>query len=155
MCILVNMVDFLGYIRKRRAELNKELVELDVAERVYRDSGVQMVSSQPDLLPEAPRPRVTIKQMVVNLLGDAHPQGLATREILGFIQSGYHVRIKRESLSPQLSRLKNDNRIYNDKGVWKIVKEDAPPEGEASNSTGLAGSPGKPLQVTPGRFDSD
>ena len=135
------MDDFLGYVRKRRVELNKELAELDVAERVYRDSGVQMVSGQSDLLPEAPRSRVTIKQMVVNLLGTAHPHGMATREILGFIQSGYHVKIKRESLSPQLTRLKNDNLIYNDKGVWRLVKDDAPPAttDEASKSEGLAG----------------
>ena len=155
MLILTNMIDFLGYIRKRRAELHKELGELDVAERVYRDSGVQMVPSQPDLLPEAPRSRVTFKQMVVNILGDMHPHGFTARELIEQIGAHYQIVAKRESLSPQLTRLKNDNLIYNDNGVWKLVKEDAPPEGEASNSTGLAGSPGKPLHATPGRFVSD
>lgn len=129
------MLDFFGYIRKRRAELRKELAELDVAERVYRDSGVQMVSSQTELLTEAPKPRVTIKKMVVNLLGLAHPHGLATREIVGLMQSGFHVKIKRESLSPQLSRLKNDNLIHNDKGVWKLVTNSTSPTGEAQNES--------------------
>ena len=43
------------------------------------------------------------------------------------------------------------------RGVWRLIQTDAPSEStdEASNSSGLAGSPGEPLQVTPGRFKSD
>ena len=35
---LLTMADFLDYIRRQRAEIKRQLAELDTAERVFRDS---------------------------------------------------------------------------------------------------------------------
>ena len=130
MLILGNMMtDFLGYVRKRRNTLQKELAELEIAERVYRESGVQIVSRQ-GRLDQAFTPlslRITMKKMVCEILDDMHPHGLTARELLNQIHARYNIETKRESLSPQLTRLKNDGLVYNDKGVWKRKKDDASP----------------------------
>ncbi len=123
------MRDFLAYVRKQRAKLQKELSELEVAERVYRQSGVQMLPSQEDAdIPEILfKPRKSIKQMVIEILDDMYPHGLTSLEILAYIQMHWKPSLKRESLSPQLTRLKNDAEIYNDKGVWKRLPKTGAP----------------------------
>lgn len=125
MLIVANMNDFLGYIQKRRAELHKELNELEVAERVYRNSGVQIKPSGEGQLFFTPPPllRRSIKKMVNDILDDMHPHGLTALEILNQIHVRWNTEVKRTSLSPQLTRLKNEHQIYNDKGVWKRLKE--------------------------------
>ncbi len=63
------------------------------------------------------RPK-TIKEMVVRLLEEAHPSGLTALEILAGIQKRWMPTLERTSLSPQLSRLKNDHLIENRLGKW-------------------------------------
>ena len=142
MLIVANMNDFLGYIQKRRAELHKELNELEVADRIYRNSGVQMMPSGEGQLFATPPPLVrrSIKRMVVDILDDMHPHGLAALEIINQIRVRWNIEVKRTSLSPQLTRLKNEHEIYNDKGVWKRLKEtEAPATTGASEEGGNSG----------------
>lgn len=123
------MKDFLGYIRKRRAELQQELRELEIAERVYRECGIQMVRDQVLNAAEVPlSPRKSIKQMIIDILSDMHPHGLTALELVDQIGAQYGTEVKRTSLSPQLTRLKNEAEIVNDRGVWKRPIESEGPD---------------------------
>ena len=127
------MSDFLDYIRRRRAELQRELEELDVAEHVFRKSGAQLVSAQQKLQlpePETLNQPKSIKEMAVKLLDQAQPNGLTALQILELIQINWMPGLERTSLSPQLTRLKNDGIIINDKRLWKLATQD-----ELSNET--------------------
>lgn len=137
MLIMATMNDFLQYVRKRRTALQRELSELEIAERIYRHSGVQMVPGQESLFEPImpPLARRSIKRMVTDLLDEMRPHGLTALEIIDQIRVRWNVDVKRTSLSPQLTRLKNDGEIYNDKGVWKRLKET-----EAPGSVGASGS---------------
>ena len=144
MLTLCNMNDFLGYIKKRRVELHAELSELEIAERIYRSSGAQIAPSQRPLAFETPPlVRKSIKQMVIDILDDMHPHGLTALELLDQLRARWNVRVRRTSLSPQLTRLKNDHQIYNEHGVWKRLKETETPDvsdaSEEITSAGVAG----------------
>lgn len=78
------------------AELERARNALDVAEA---ESAV-----------ESANPGITIKEAVMHVLSD-YPTGLSAREILREINSRYYEgRLKRESLSPQLTRLQKDDK---------------------------------------------
>jgi hypothetical protein len=65
---------------------------------------------------KTPKPKLTIKGAVLSVLRDK-PQGLTSGEILNEINTRYFDgTIKRESLSPQLTRLKRDDRKIDLKG---------------------------------------
>lgn len=133
--ILAAMDDFLDYLKKRRAALRKELVELDAAERLYLQSGAS--TGEPSLLFELPEKakKPTIKEGVVQLLREVSPGGLTALEILDRLnRRWWRGELKRTSLSPQITRLKNDKKVVSERGVWKLANEDASPvsSGEAS-----------------------
>lgn len=78
--------------------------------------------------------QLSIKGMVVEVLGVAYPRGLTALEILSQIQSKWLPSLERTSLSPQLSRLKREGVIRNERTTWFLAKaEDAPSESEASS----------------------
>lgn len=130
------MDDFLAYLRKRQAKLRRELSELEITERIYRDSGVQMLSLGELFDTSPPMPRKSIKQMVKDLLDDVAPHGLTALEILDQIAARWNIKVKRTSLSPQLTRLKNDSEIYNEKGAWKRLKRTEAPANTGASEEG-------------------
>jgi chromosome segregation ATPase len=68
--------------------------------------------------------QLTIKQAVIEALKD-HPEGMTALEILAEINTRYFGgRIIRSSLSPQLSRLKDDDRKIDLRGnKWFLLPE--------------------------------
>lgn len=127
----LTMADFLEYVRRRQAELRKELEDLKIAERVYLSSrpgapAPEDVAS--DLLTAAKNwknremitPR-TVKQMILELLDQTYPGGLTALEILAQIRERWKPDLDRTTLSPQLTRLKRDKKITNDKTRWFLV----------------------------------
>lgn len=75
----------------------------------------------------------------ITLVEEIYPRGLTAMELLDQIKTRWKSDLQRESLSPQLTRLKLDDYIWNDKRVWKLVKlvkdGDASEEAEASALT--------------------
>ena len=138
------MNDFLAYVRKRRAELKREMIELDTAEAVYRRSGAQMVSAQGTLTITAPVPVSdkipTIKDMVVMVLAEAGPSGLSALSILDRIRERWQPDLERTTLSPQLSRLKGDGQIMNVARAWKLAEYGT----KQPNETGAPADTGAP-----------
>jgi hypothetical protein len=127
----ISMSDFLAYVRKRRAELQKELADLETAERVFKgaaeagDATQVSEAGRGEISPAltvravewAARPK-TIKEMVLRLLTEAYPSGLTALEILEGVQKRWMPGLERTSLSPQLTRLKNDALVINRVGKW-------------------------------------
>lgn len=161
------MVDFIEFTRQRRVQLRKrisalqrELEELEVAERVYRESQSEETDDdfaallarrriEASNLPRKPQqgslsealeagwarrgqPK-TIKGQVTSLLDEVYPGGLTAQDILERIQIRWNSGLERTSLSPQLSRLKVDNVITNKDIKWFLVvdNENTPPPGIA------------------------
>ncbi len=154
------MADFLNFIRQRRAELRRNLEELDVAERVYRESLAEGESEPSlgelfgDIFNQATawtereryRPK-TIKQMILQLLNENYPGGLTALEILDHIRKRWMPTLERTSLSPQITRLKGKNAVTNDKGKWFLVTEPAGAETVQGISQDDSGSPEKPNEA--------
>lgn len=61
------------------------------------------------------------KDKVRQALKTQYPQGATARELLAFINNNWTRQIKRASLSPQLSRLRQEGVITVDSGIWKLV----------------------------------
>lgn len=64
-------------------------------------------------------PEATIKEAVLTILAD-HPEGLLALDLLAKINARYGWNIVRESLSPQLTRLKRDQKVANVEGLWRL-----------------------------------
>jgi hypothetical protein len=63
----------------------------------------------------------TIKKMVVSILAESPKEGLDALEILERIRQKYGLEIERTSLSPQLSRLKNEGILANENQRWMLT----------------------------------
>lgn len=135
--MLATMDDFFEYVKRRKAAIRKELAELETAERIYKQSGVGGGNPTLPLQTGVPVAKPTIRESVIQLLEEAHPMGLTALEILDRLnRRWWRGELQRTSLSPQISRLKKDGMVVSERGTWKLPKESAPPEGEASQSSG-------------------
>ena len=134
------VAEFLEYVRRRKAALRKELEELEVAERVFMQaradepvepsnlSGWEVDHVLPSNVARIVGPR-TVKQMVIQLLDEEYPAGLTALEILDRIKKRWKSNLDRTTLSPQLTRLKKQDSIRNDKTRWFLaVKETGAPD---------------------------
>jgi hypothetical protein len=124
-------------IQKQIFKLEEELEKLNYSEKAYRASGA--ASSPPPTRPTASpggglfasasvlptNLTGTIKERVLTLL-EKNPDGLTSGQIHDALRATGWPDLARESLSPQLSRLRNrDRRIDLNRGVWTIRKHEA------------------------------
>ncbi|MBR9901380.1 MAG: hypothetical protein GYB19_15140 [Rhodospirillales bacterium] len=111
-----------------------ELKQAEEAVRGFKDS-LSALNKAIDQLPpsiEAEKPAVlprqdgTIKDFVKTALAEQFPNGATARQILELYTETTGRELLRESLSPQLSRLKNEGSLISEKGKWILIsKEDA------------------------------
>lgn len=141
------MDTFLSHLAEKRAKLQKQLKrlendlgDLDKAERLYRESGAAAaMAADDDEIPQqvqdllgppagyyqvAAPTEGTIKQRVMAIL-DKNPGGLTSGQILNNLRISGLPNLMRESLSPQLSRLKKEQEIALDSttSLWKRVNK--------------------------------
>lgn len=64
-------------------------------------------------------PEVTMKQASLEILREC-PGGLATVDILQILNDRLKTEYPRSSLSPQLSRLRAEGKIYRQNGMWML-----------------------------------
>tara|TARA_R110000868_G_scaffold14669_12_gene68000 strand:+ start:4111 stop:4614 length:504 start_codon:yes stop_codon:yes gene_type:complete len=144
------------FIAARRSELLSEIAvlqaeidQLDAAEKAALD----VVGTVSEIKPERlvfrtqireRKPSLTIKEMILNILRD-NTAGLQASEIIERIGVLYGKRIPRTSMSPQLSRLKNDGELVLEDSNWILSelvdgsKIETPSEDQSegvSNNTG-------------------
>lgn len=118
--LLKEEADVSGHLREIRAE--KERLRKAAAA-----AGVEIESagSQSSLFEKRPPKRLkdkTLKEAVLEILAD-FPDGLAALDILQKINSKSGVAFSRASLSPQLSRLKQEERILAKNGIWILYQK--------------------------------
>lgn len=140
-CYILQMSQIRQFIEARREEikeqiaaLKQELRELNLAEGAIksgvvpsRDEGVASSSS-----------RTTIKEMVVEVLED-RPNGAEASEIIELIANSFGESIARSSLSPQLSRLKEEGVLSLEGRVWLLQKYAKGPEATTSEPNDSSG----------------
>jgi hypothetical protein len=81
--------------------------------------------------PENPYEKLSMKALSLRALKHHFPRGATAAELLDFFHGAWgRTDVKRESLSPQLSRLRQEGRILFKDRLW-ILKEKGP-EGAAS-----------------------
>lgn len=97
------------------AELLRQLEEV----RRFRASLQSEIKEKEQSATKAKR-RTTIKQEVLEILAK-HPEGITALEILDEMKAHYRPHLLRETLSPQLSRLKNDdNKVVVENKIWRL-----------------------------------
>ena len=124
-----NLLDF---ITRRREELDRleaphsEAIDKIKAEReqLRRAAMAAGIEAHPDSSKEGARQtrrfgKMTIKEGVVAVL-DEHPNGMPALDILREINLRYGWAYARESLSPQLSRLKQEGHIDLTGRIWHL-----------------------------------
>jgi hypothetical protein len=136
---MMGIMDLAGFIQTRRAEiadeirvLQKELARLDAAERAAArvDVGWQTASSEETVAVQArpkrgPSVRVgTIKDWIVKALA-SQPGGLQTEEVIIAIELIGGPTVPRNSMTPQLSRLKKNGVITYSGKHWMVVQPQA------------------------------
>lgn len=109
------------FIEVRRREildqisnLKNELHELKLAEAAIQ-TGVVGVSS----VKREDEGKPTIKAMVLGAL-EGRPEGADANRIIVLIRHDFGEEVERSSLSPQLSRLKNEGKIVLNSGTWRL-----------------------------------
>ena len=132
----------LKMLRQRRSELEERKAELKAqigpvdAEMAEVDAAIRAITGQ-KIMPTGAEgsarsvahyrrkahpnvQQLTFKQMVVKALSEYFKNGATANELLDFFKMEWGREVMRTSLSPQLSRLKNEN-IINLKGkVWHL-----------------------------------
>ena len=130
------MDNFLEYVKRRKAALCKELEEIEAAERVYRQSGVGSGDATLPFNLPVQFVRPTIKEGIIQLLEEVYPMGLTALEILDRLnRRWWRGELKRTSLSPQITRLKNSGDVIGERGTWKVTNKTAP---EGDESSGIS-----------------
>lgn len=117
-----------SYITQRRREilsqieaLNAELSELNAAEDAVKTTANERVLDLEESTDSTTiGSRLTIKEMVLEVLG-VLPAGADANKILRLINQRYDRHIARTSLSPQLSRLRQEGYVRLDGSTWRIA----------------------------------
>lgn len=123
---------FLIRIRKEREALQKQLADLETAERVYLGIGpktgqfplVEAAANQLNAIADI-LPKMTIKDAILTVLGEAGSRGMDASELLKALQTRGLPDMKRENLYPKLSYFKHKRWLFHDEeqALWKISDE--------------------------------
>lgn len=124
--------DLKEFLRDRRAA--KAQRELDLVAELDRlrseiasiDAALAALSLRPPTESAGDKPKMTIKEGVIEVLKRVYPEGLTALSILERLRVDVGLDYPRTSLSPQLSRLKNEKKVMLKGNVWYLNKENGP-----------------------------
>jgi hypothetical protein len=118
-------------LRKELAPLERELAEVQRARNAIAQAAGEAPLLDFSATVEAIKwsalySNLTMKELVLMALREQFPRGATASKLLQFFHDAWHREdIKRESLSPQLSRLKDEKRIYRIGNVWHLSNSDS------------------------------
>lgn len=124
-------------VAKHQAELEKWRHLLETMPDDLRKMSISAAKSARENSPAKRLPKGQIKRLVLEVLGD-NPIGLDALQILDKINQRASKPYMRTSLSPQLSRLKDDGYITLEGKIWRLKKIeplDANPSKEPSKGS--------------------
>ena len=128
------------------AQLRRELADVEKAEQALgpppvEQAGRDLLSAWSAASAAATSRGVlregSIKDFVVRVLSE-RAEGMSALDILAAINRRFGTDYPRTSLSPQLSRLKNEGILVRDGLVWRLAKEEGP-EGEPTEPVSSGG----------------
>lgn len=123
------MLPLREYLASRRAEvqaqlkaLRAELVELDAAERALSGGGDEQIKSGAlRTRGTAGSGKKTLKELALEAL-QARPEGAETVQIIADIKERHGIDVPRESMSPQMSRLRHEGIVVREGSSWRLVQ---------------------------------
>jgi DNA-binding transcriptional ArsR family regulator len=89
-----------------------------------REAGLTELTSEATLPPPVdPDAKITIKEMILAALRDHFHDGASPTELSDYMKSAYGKDVDRNSISPQLSRLKEEGMVdMLSNGKWKLSR---------------------------------
>lgn len=103
---------------KQEEALEAQLKALRAAKKAY----IHQIADIAPTLKKAQFSRTTtIKDEIIEILHDK-PKGMTALEILAEIKQSYRPNLQRETLSPQLSRLKQAGKLISYNKIWRIAR---------------------------------
>lgn len=143
-----------GQLRARMAEIDKEIVDQDTALRVFNSlvpSATEDPSDSQAPLPFAPASNginatpSTVKDLILEILRSASPQGLKAGQIRETAQESYGVDINANTLTVSLGRFKTDGKVRIRMRKWFFVpptrERHRTPQIEVAGPTSEGGTP--------------
>lgn len=100
----------LAAAEKQATKIDARVSDIDAALEGIYAKRTRDRQPTPATAPMSPQQKRTIKQMAIEILG-LMPGGATSQELLKLIRDRYGPVVERESMSPQLSRLKGDGII--------------------------------------------
>jgi len=105
----------------RLDELNRESAELEQATKAVGFEPGAQTAPVPQLAVESRGPPATIKEAILHILAEA-PSGMTSKAILDEINIRFFSgRIQRTSFSPELSRLKGEDKVSRRGEIWELT----------------------------------
>jgi hypothetical protein len=104
-------------LRKQLDPLEKDLKEIQVAKRALGMPGAGAAS----IAAPTGAAFMTIKQLVTHALKDHFKSGATGKQLVDFFKTAWGREIARESLSPQLSRLRLEKKIDRRGRIWILI----------------------------------
>lgn len=115
--------DIISLIKNRKSEIINKINELRSELRKIRALENSLRNNNLDLFSNSVQSeKHTFKDMIIGVL-KLMPDGGTANQILESIQNKYGINIMRSSISPQLSRLKQDGFLDVEKKVWKMTEK--------------------------------
>lgn len=116
-------------LRSRLAEVDSELNRLNVAISTLSQRSLPITGLASSAASVAYHRRkaspdiqdLTFKQLIVKALSERFQNGATANQLLDYFKSAWGREIMRTSLSPQLSRLKQDGKINQRGKVWYLI----------------------------------
>ena len=116
-----DLVSRISELRRELDPLEKELRQVQVAKRALGMPG----AGAPATNAPSGVAFMTIKQLVLSALREHFSNGATGTQLVDFFKTSWGREIARESLSPQLSRLRKDKMIERRGRVWLLTKCDS------------------------------
>lgn len=122
-----DVLDQLEELDRKRDPLLSYLADIRVAKAALRPSVAPLLklAHTPDDASAQFYQSLTLKQLTLRALRDRFlDSGASAQQLLEFFENGYGRQIERSSLSPQLSRLKEDGEVELDGKLWRLPREE-------------------------------
>ena len=102
-------------------DLKSELAQLEIAQSAINESGKKYKNYISELNLYTENKPITIKGMILKVL-EQENSPLTAIEILNLINTRFNKDLERTSLSPQLSRLKEEGSVSYDSKYWTLAE---------------------------------